>query len=166
MKTDHNHDTIAHRIKMLVGDGSVSAFASKCGLLEGSIRQYLAGSVPGTDKLVAMARGSGVRIEWLATGEGPMRSGEAAPAPARSSGIDRDLLAQVHKGIAEVYRSENARISADPLADEVARIYDELVETYSSPEKRLVGLDYALNQLRRQLRAPSAPGSTNSKQAS
>lgn len=83
------------------------------------------------------------------------------PVSVPPASIDRDLLAQVHKGVAEVYRSENARIGADPLADEVARIYDGLVATASldSPEKRQIALDFALHQLRVSLRTPVAGGS-------
>ncbi len=94
-----------------------------------------------------------------------MRPSEDGPKPPPAGGIDRDLLAAIHKGVAEVYRAENARISADPLADEVARIYDDLVATYDSPDKRLIALDLALHQLRRELRSPVA-GGTSRKQVS
>lgn len=39
------------------------------------MRKYLAGSMPGADKLVLIARANQITIEWLATGEGPMRRG-------------------------------------------------------------------------------------------
>jgi hypothetical protein len=80
--------------------------------------------------------------------------------------IDPRLLAAVHKGIAEVYRFENARISADPLADEVARIYDDLVATYDNPEERLTGLKVMLHQLRRDLRTAPGANEDRSKKAS
>lgn len=92
-----------------------------------------------------------------------LRVGTQTPS---SRGIDRALLAAIHKGIAEVYRSENARISADPLADEVARIYDDLVAAYDTPDERLTGLKLMLHQLRRDLRATPAVGDGTSKQAS
>lgn len=89
-----------------------------------------------------------IRAQWKAL----EAAGQIRPL---SSGIDRDLLAAVHKGVAEVYRAENARISADPLADEVARIYDDLVAAYDSPGERLSALKLALHQLRRGLQAPA-----------
>lgn len=94
-----------------------------------------------------------------------MQPGDTAPAPAPSDAIDSRLLAAVHKGIAEIYKAENIRIYADPLADEVAGIYAELVATYDSAEDRQTGLKLMLNQLRRRLQAPGAAGA-NSKQVS
>lgn len=163
MKADRNASTLAGRIAITVGGMSGLAFAKKCGFSDSLLRKYLEGSIPGADKLVLIADAGGVSVEWLATGRGPMRVGEEAAAPASApaarAGIDRDLLAAVYKGVAEVYRAENARISADPLADEVARIYDDLVATYDSPDERRSGLKLALHQLRRQLQAPAAGAS-------
>jgi transcriptional regulator with XRE-family HTH domain len=134
--------------------------ARKSGLSRRVLDKYRTGkSDPSRARLVALAKAADVRVDWLATGEGPMRPGEVAPKPAPAGGIDRDLLALVHKGVAEVYRAENARISADPLADEVARIYDDLVATYDSSDERRSGLKLALHQLRRELHAPASGAS-------
>jgi len=54
-----------------MGTQSVNAFAKECGLLEGSIRQYLAGGIPGTDKLAKIAAANHVSMDWLAAGRGP-----------------------------------------------------------------------------------------------
>ncbi len=45
---------------------------------EGSLRQYLSGSVPGIDKAAAIAAGANVTLDWLIAGRGPMRPGESA----------------------------------------------------------------------------------------
>ncbi|MDN3519557.1 hypothetical protein QWY84_18265 [Aquisalimonas lutea] len=44
------------------------SFANACGLSDSLIRKYLAGSLPGLDKVVVIAREAGVSVEWLATG--------------------------------------------------------------------------------------------------
>lgn len=63
---------------VLESQKSVSAFARKCGLPESGVRAYLSGrSVPGVDKLLAMAQAAGVRFEWLAIGNRPMRESDA-----------------------------------------------------------------------------------------
>lgn len=143
--------------------GNLAELARKSGLSRRVIDKYRNGeSDPSRARLVALARAAGVRVEWLATGEEPMRPNE--PRARSTTGIDSDLLARIHKGVAEVYRAENARISPDRLAEEVARIYDELVSVYLSPDKRLVGLDLALHQLRRDLQAPV--GGASSKRVS
>lgn len=74
----------------MIGEGSVSAFARKAGIYESLLRQYVAGSMPGADKLVAIARAAHVNLEWLATGEGPM---EASPRPALKA---RESAADYH----------------------------------------------------------------------
>ena len=161
------HDGFSERLRQVRKHFGLTAaqMAERVGLNDRkSWENYERGqSSPKADVLSRLTE-AGIDPTWLLTGSGTMLQG--ATATATAGGIDRDLLARVHKGVAEVYRSENARISADPLADEVARIYDDLVATYDSAEKRVVGLELALHQLRRQLRSPPLAGAANSKQAS
>lgn len=63
---------ITQRINELAIGISTNAFAQKCGIPESSMRKYLAGSIPGTDRAVQIAKACGVSLEWLATGEGSM----------------------------------------------------------------------------------------------
>ena len=60
------------RLKQLISDDSVNSFALKCGLKEGVIRKYLTGSIPGIDKVSAIANAAGVSLEWLIDGHGEM----------------------------------------------------------------------------------------------
>jgi len=61
------------RLKTVISDESVNAFAGKSGVTEGALRKYLSGSsLPGLDKLIAISDAAEVNIEWLATGKGPM----------------------------------------------------------------------------------------------
>lgn len=72
-----NIDGFVERLKTAIGDESVNKFAKKCGFAEGSLRQYLSGnSLPGLDKAMKMAQTAKVNLQWLATGEGPMRATE------------------------------------------------------------------------------------------
>ena len=49
------------------------SFAIKCGITESLMRNYVNGhSQPGFDKVGKIAEASGVSIDWIATGEGPM----------------------------------------------------------------------------------------------
>lgn len=58
------------RLREAIGNLSVNAFALKCGLAESLLRKYLSGeSLPGLEKLVAIADAAGVTVEWLATGQ-------------------------------------------------------------------------------------------------
>ncbi len=165
-----NNGNFADRLRAAIGAGSVNGFASRCPEVSGTLlRKYLEGSEPGLSKIVAIARAAGVTVEWLATCAGPMRPGDAlppVPAPAAPAAIDSELLACVQEGVAEVYRSENARVYPRALAKEVARIYGDLAAAYDRTEERLSGLKLALHQLRRELRSPPAAGTASSKQVS
>lgn len=66
--TDQGGADFAARIRMLIGGDSVRSCASKWGVPEGSLRQYLGGSEPGLEKVIAIAQAAGVSVEWLATG--------------------------------------------------------------------------------------------------
>lgn len=68
-----NSDAFTDRLKAAIGDISVRAFASKAGVSDTVVRQYLSGkSEPSRTVLLAMARAAGVTVSWLATGEGGM----------------------------------------------------------------------------------------------
>lgn len=69
---------IAGRIRVAIGDRAVSEFARNAGIGESLLRSYLKGSMPGTDNAVKIARAAGVRLDWLADNDGPMRDYEVA----------------------------------------------------------------------------------------
>ncbi len=73
------------RLKIAMKEESVLGFAKKSGLSEGAIRQYLKGSEPGLDKVIAIAAAAGVSAAWLATGEGKPDSSYRSSALADSS---------------------------------------------------------------------------------
>ncbi|NJD39494.1 MAG: helix-turn-helix transcriptional regulator [Geobacter sp.] len=93
------------RLQQVVGERSVRSFASDCGMSDTVVRQYLSGkSEPTRPAIIAIARVSGCSIDWLMTGEGKMRRGEAAPEPPCGEKPQRytidaspDLMAQVQE---------------------------------------------------------------------
>jgi transcriptional regulator with XRE-family HTH domain len=97
-------DSFAQRLRLALRGESVHAFAQRCGIGDSTMRKYMQGSLPGLDTAVVIAKGAGVRLEWLATGEGPMAEGAApADSPAETvkaaEGVDEDLLQAVVEGI-------------------------------------------------------------------
>lgn len=98
-----NDQSIADRIKILIGDEFVSAFARRCGMGESLIRKYLAGAQPNAINLVTIANARGVTVDWLATGREPkyrkdvvaalQRAQEPEPAPDQASGELAELVA-------------------------------------------------------------------------
>lgn len=63
-----------------MGGESVHAFAKRAGINDTSMRAYLKDTMPGLDKLVAIADASGVTLDWLARGMEPrsITGGDAA----------------------------------------------------------------------------------------
>lgn len=64
------------RIEEIIGEESVSSFARRSGVIEGTIRNVISGALPRTDNLVSLADAGGVLVDWLATGRGPKTRAE------------------------------------------------------------------------------------------
>lgn len=62
--------SFSDRLRELIGEQPVSAFARKVGLSEGLVRKYLSGSEPSLSKANQIARSANCSLEWLATGAG------------------------------------------------------------------------------------------------
>lgn len=62
--------TFAQRLRELIGEQSVAAFARKVGLGEALIRKYLNGAEPSLSRANQIARAANCSLEWLATGGG------------------------------------------------------------------------------------------------
>ncbi len=72
-----NSDGLPERIKTIMDGRSERNFCQDINIPLGSLRSALTGSKPSVDNLIILADGTGVSLDWLATGEGPMRSGGA-----------------------------------------------------------------------------------------
>lgn len=71
------------RLKLLIGDEKPFAWASRVGIPSSTFaRIWKAGTVPTAKFLRLIRQNTGVSLDWLLTGEGPMWAGEAAAAPA------------------------------------------------------------------------------------
>lgn len=76
----------AERLNSLRRDGqSTLAFARDLEIGDSLLRQYLGGAMPRLDKLLQIAKATGVSINWLATGEGGRDSRvETSHVPVRT----------------------------------------------------------------------------------
>lgn len=83
--------TFADRLRALIGSGSANAFARECSVGESSLRQYLAGGVPGLDKVVQIARAKNVSVQWLATGEGLSEAKTSVNQPNPHTAVAQNL---------------------------------------------------------------------------
>lgn len=120
MKRNMQKDSFASRILKLINGGSASAFAQKCGISEGSVRQYLAGTIPRLDKALTLARAAGVSLEWLATGQ-------EAPSAADVVPLDEDLLRRIIEHVLENRDMGEEELSPVAIAQATADIYAAIV---------------------------------------
>ena len=74
---------LANRIEYVLKiHGTIYYASKKWGIAQNTLRNWTHGiSEPSTSKLCALAHYTNVSIEWLATGEGPMRPGEEVLPP-------------------------------------------------------------------------------------
>jgi DNA-binding phage protein len=79
--------------------GSAEKLARAAGISSRVIGKYLNGeSLPGLASLVSMARAGGVRVEWLAAGDGPMKNFEAAERIDHGGRVRDDMAGYLDVG--------------------------------------------------------------------
>lgn len=86
------------RLRLAIGARSVNSVAKAAGIGEGLLRGYLQGMQPGGDKLVRLATALGVRLEWLATGEGAQTASSPFATALPSADLVRVPLYPVELG--------------------------------------------------------------------
>lgn len=78
--------TFPERLYSILGGGSARAFALRANLTVAAFHKYLKGqSEPTRLVMIAIANTAGVSLEWLATGNGPMRKEDLLPVPVDQS---------------------------------------------------------------------------------
>jgi len=111
------------RLRQLIGTRPLLQFAKKSGISDSLIRKYLRGSLPGMDNLIALADAGGVRVGWLATGEPPMRAGEA-PESLGKQGADMDALEDVAVKVLALLDQKRPDLSAKARGRIVRLVYE------------------------------------------
>jgi phage repressor protein C with HTH and peptisase S24 domain len=81
-------ETFADRLKELIGDRPANRFAREVNIGESLLRKYLAGAIPGIDKVAQISEATGASVDWLVTGN--RIGGTAVAVEAKSM---RDLEA-------------------------------------------------------------------------
>lgn len=134
---------LADRIKAAVRGGKLprEGVAKAAGIGNSTLGNYMNGADIQISTLAAIAQATGVRLEWLATGHGPMRPGEAPPSPPEPppslparpaplfSSLNMDRLADAYSAARQLLA---ARGIAEPRPIDLVRImttiYDELTD--------------------------------------
>ncbi|MDN7124858.1 helix-turn-helix domain-containing protein [Pseudidiomarina sp. 1APP75-32.1] len=109
------------RLKQAIGKRSVHSFAKSCGISDSLIRKYLAGSLPGLDKALILAREAGVSLEWLATGQALPEKSESATDKKL---LDVDLMEEVIAKTRRKFRDQNISMTPEDEAKIIRLIYE------------------------------------------
>lgn len=78
--------SFASRLQQLVDErsgGNAAEFSRFCGVQDSSIRQYLKGTKPSLDNLIAIASATSTSMDWLATGRGQKSSADTQDSSAK-----------------------------------------------------------------------------------
>lgn len=73
VKAERDRASFIARLESLIPPRGETAFARQAGISPGGLRGAKKNGNPGREMLVRIARTADVSVEWLATGEGPMR---------------------------------------------------------------------------------------------
>ena len=164
MNTEMSASGFHDRLAQIIGTEEPLAWAKRAGIPSATFsRIWKEGTVPKWEHLCRIAEFSGATLDWLVRGKEAVAASTRPPSTAEDhasppAAIDEQLMARVAEGIAEVYRSENAKISSLPLVKAAARMYAEVVAACDTPEDLGGALKLALAQLRRDLRTVPREG--------
>lgn len=112
-----NSDAFSQRLKRAMGSRSAYSLEQETGIAQSLVRKYLSGqSIPGTDKLVALAAATGVSVQWLATGE--ERQGDG------SESVDLDTLEEVIAKTRAKFKERGISLSPPAEAKVIRLIYE------------------------------------------
>lgn len=103
------------------------------GVAYGTVQNYAQGGEMKLSNAAAIARATGVRLEWLATGDGPMRdeAAHSSPTPSRPrtlfSQINADVLGDAYATAIKALRSHgHANPEPRRVMQVTVLIYDQL----------------------------------------
>lgn len=141
--------------------GGRGELAQRSGLSRSVIDKYLNGqSEPSRQRLLTLAEAGGVTVQWLSTGEPPMRPGdlgaEADPLNIIEAAIDKHLLSRAIEGVRKVYQRHGITLPAVNEAEIAADIYQRVKILRVADDGERGALLMALDQLDRDLSAAPA----------
>lgn len=152
--------TISERMEQIrehLGE-TQEGIAQKLGISRESWRRYKAGAVPTGEPLLALWN-LGFSINWILAGEGAMLAEEAGgvreeAGEYRPPEIDVEFMGRVVDAVAALYKQENVRLPPVDQGRIAGELYNNLAMIEDEAERR-GALRYAIEQKRRELRAPA-----------
>ncbi|WFX01697.1 helix-turn-helix domain-containing protein [Citrobacter braakii] len=103
--------SIADRLRELIGKRSVRQAAADWGLSFSTLNNYLTrGTEPSLNVAIKISKVEQVRVEWLATGQGPAAADESGNAVDKNDGPTEDIWSAVYASLTNEERSALIRL--------------------------------------------------------
>ena len=118
---------LTRRLREVIGDEAVNAFARRCGLGESLMRSYLKGAMPSADRVAAIAEVRGVTTDWLITGRQPKLRADLVEA---MKGVDKARLQTAIAAVTEGVSKSGKLVAIDKQAELINAAY-ELAKEHS-----------------------------------
>lgn len=116
--------------------GSGHALADKTGIPRRTLETYLSGNAePKASRVLSIAKAAGVSLEWLLTGNGPIRRSPVGCHANIDLHIDIALLEEVLNTIEAALKQSGRVLSSDKKARFIAVVYDLHHESSNAPCK-------------------------------
>lgn len=163
--------TLGDRLRLVRGQLSQDEFATRFGVHKNTIGKYERGERhPDSEYLLAIRTKFSVDLDWLVTGEGEMRPGEAKATmlptrEASSAEINLDIQGQISELISDVYRECGVPVTLRQLVAEAGRIAQDVSGPDYTDADRPGAIRYAVAQLRRQLLVANTPAASSKSSA-
>lgn len=142
---------VGQRIKDVIGEEPVKAFARRCGVPDSSLRDYTSDrKKPGVDALIAIAAAAGVTVDWLATGKGIKYTRDLKQAQERLNGAPPAVVPDLPLNLEPYRKRLDALLNYLAQIDEEedrSRIIDDFV-LRAHDKIELVELKHVVNEMR------------------
>lgn len=128
-------DDFLSRLTHIIGDKKPFAWAAGVGINKATFsRIWNEGVPPKANHLAAIAQSTGISIDWLLTGEGPMHRGQAT-AMSANEGTAAYGLTEEEATLLEIYND-----LSDDYKDELITSLKALIDLDQDSKKKRVGL--------------------------
>jgi len=122
-------NTLGERIRFLRGKDTQEAFAVKLGVSKGALGGYERNeNSPGADVILKICSATDISVEWLMTGNGPMRS-EDEGIQTQTISVTGVIPKKAEKYLMEtLYPQLVAEGKAPPICQNCVELYQKLVQ--------------------------------------
>jgi transcriptional regulator with XRE-family HTH domain len=159
-----NNKALADRLRVTIKHTGLTldGFAAKISVSVSGIKKWLTGAAdPSFSAMTKVSRVSGVSLDWLSTGDGPMRPNEtlAAAIHAQQTATDRELMGRCIDAISKLYQELNIKLPMLDMGREAADLHDEVLGSGAATiEEYLPVIRVLIAQKRRALLAAPPSG--------